>query len=66
MTRDRRHPVPVAAHLDLAAVMDFADFDAARAYVQHPLHQTFIRDHVAKVVGERVIVQHDWTTPSLS
>ena len=41
--------------------MDFADFDSARAYVQHPLHQTYIREHASKVVGERVIVQHEWT-----
>jgi stress responsive alpha/beta barrel protein len=52
-------------NFDLVAVMDFADFDSARVYVQHPLHQTYIRDHAAKVIGERVIVQHDWTpTPS--
>jgi Stress responsive A/B Barrel Domain len=50
-------------NFDLVAVMDFADFDTARVYVQHPLHQAYIRDHAAKVVGERVIVQHDWTTP---
>jgi hypothetical protein len=46
---------------DLAAVMDFADFDSARVYVQHPLHQTYVREHASKVIGERVIVQHDWT-----
>jgi hypothetical protein len=50
-------------NFDLVAVMDFADFDSARVYVQHPLHQTYIRDHAAKVIGERVIVQHDWTSP---
>ena len=50
-------------NFDLVAVMDFADFDSARAYVQHPLHQTYIRDHAAKVIGERVVVQHDWTPP---
>ena len=43
--------------------MDFADFDSARTYVAHPLHQTYIREHASKVVGERVIVQHDWTPP---
>ena len=48
-------------NFDLVAVMDFADFDSARVYVQHPLHQTYVRDHASKVVGERVIVQHDWT-----
>jgi len=48
-------------NFDFAAVMDFADFDSARLYVAHPLHQTYIRDHASHVVGERVIVQHDWT-----
>ena len=50
-------------NFDFVAVMDFADFDSAHVYVQHPLHQTYVRDHVTKVVAERVIVQHDWTTP---
>ena len=50
-------------NFDLVAVMDFADFDSARAYVQQPLHQTYILDHAAKVIGERVVVQHDWTPP---
>lgn len=48
-------------NFDFVAVMDFADFDSARVYVAHPLHQTYIREHASKVVGERVIVQHDWT-----
>ena len=52
-------------NFDFVAVMDFADFDSARVYVQHPLHQTYIRDHAAKVIGERIVVQHDWT-PSVS
>lgn len=52
-------------NFDFVAVMDFADFASARAYVEHPLHQTYVRDHATKVVGERVIVQHDWT-PQLS
>lgn len=50
-------------NFDLVAVMDFADFASARVYVQHPLHQAYIRDHASKVIGERVIVQHDWTPP---
>lgn len=50
-------------NFDFVAVMDFVDFDSARRYVQHSLHQTYIRDHASKVVGERVIVQHDWTPP---
>ena len=50
-------------NFDFVAVMDFADFDSARVYVQHPLHQTYVVDHASKVTGERVIVQHDWTPP---
>jgi hypothetical protein len=26
-----------------------------------PLHQQYLREKAAKVVGERVILQHDWT-----
>ena len=48
-------------NFDFVAVMDYADFDSARAYVQHPLHQAYVSDHASKVVGERVVVQHDWT-----
>jgi hypothetical protein len=51
-------------NFDLVAVMDFADFESARTYVAHPLHQAYIRDHARKVIGERVIVQHDWTAPT--
>jgi hypothetical protein len=47
-------------NFDFAAVMDFADFDSARVYVAHPLHQSYIRDHASQVIAERVIVQHDW------
>lgn len=48
-------------NFDFVAVMDFADFASARVYVEHPLHQAYVRDHASKVVGERVVVQHDWT-----
>jgi hypothetical protein len=47
-------------NFDYVAVMDFADFAAARRDVDHPLHQAYIRDHASQVIGERVIVQHDW------
>jgi len=50
-------------NFDFVAVMDFADFDSARVYVQHPVHQAYVHDHASKVIGERVIVQHDWTPP---
>lgn len=58
---DARH---FEGNFDFVAVMDFADFDSARTYVQHPLHQTYIREHASRVVGERVVVQHDWTPQS--
>jgi hypothetical protein len=57
---DARH---FEGNFDFAAVMDFADFASARSYVEHPLHQTYIRDHASKVISDRVIVQHDWTPP---
>jgi hypothetical protein len=47
-------------NFDFVAVMDFEDFASARRYVDHPLHQSYIRDHASQVVGQRVIVQHDW------
>jgi len=55
---DARHFV---GNFDFVAVMDFADFASARTYVEHPLHQAYVRDHASQVVGERVVVQHDWT-----
>jgi len=45
---------------DFVAVMDFEDFASARRYVEHPLHQSYVRDHASQAVGERVVVQHDW------
>ena len=57
---DARH---FEGNFDFVAVMDFADFPSARRYVEHPLHQTYIHDHASKVVGDRVVVQHDWTAP---
>ena len=57
---DARH---FDGNFDLVAVMDFADFASARVYVEHPLHQTYVRDHASKVVGERVVVQHNWSPP---
>ena len=54
-----------AAHFDgnfdFVVVMDFTDFASARRYVDHPFHQRYVEDHATKVVGERVVVQHDWT-----
>jgi hypothetical protein len=51
-------------NFDFVAVMDFVDFPAARRYVAHPLHQAYVRDHASRVVGERVVVQHEWTGPA--
>jgi len=48
-------------NFDFVAVQDFADFALARGYVSHPLHQAYIRDHASQVIGERVVVQHEWT-----
>lgn len=50
-----------ADNFDFVVVADFADFAAARRYVAHPLHQTYVTEHASKVIGQRVIVQHDWT-----
>jgi hypothetical protein len=47
-------------NFDFVVVMDFTDFAAARRYVDHPLHQSYVHDHASKVVGERVVIQHDW------
>ena len=51
----------LAENFDFVVVMDFADFSAARRYVDHPLHRRYVEDHATEVVGERVVVQHDWT-----
>lgn len=51
-------------NFDFVAVMDFDDFSAARRYVAHPLHQAYIAEHATQVIGQRVIVQHDWTAQS--
>jgi hypothetical protein len=45
------------------AVMDFDNFAAARRYVDHPLHQAYVKDHASQVIGQRVVVQHDWAGP---
>jgi hypothetical protein len=54
---DARH---FEGNFDFVSVMDFADFTSARRYVEHPLHQAWIRDHVKQVIDKRVVVQHDW------
>ena len=47
-------------NFDFVVVMDFPDFSAARRYVEHPLHQAYVRDHAVPLIGERVVVQHEW------
>ncbi len=53
-------------NFDFVVVSDFADFDSARRYVAHPLHQSYVSDHASKVIGQRIIVQHDWVAPDPS
>jgi hypothetical protein len=50
-------------NFDFVVVMDFDDFASARRYVDHPLHQSYVRDHASRVIGERVVVQHEWIAP---
>jgi catechol 2,3-dioxygenase-like lactoylglutathione lyase family enzyme len=51
---------------DYVAVLDFADFAAARRYVDAELHQAFVRDHARVVVDQRVVVQHEWAAGRVS
>lgn len=53
-------------NFDAVAVMDFPDFVAARRYVADERHQTYIRDFASKMIGERVVVQHDWAVRDLA
>jgi catechol 2,3-dioxygenase-like lactoylglutathione lyase family enzyme len=53
-------------NFDVVAVMDFPDFTAARRYVADERHQTYIRDFASKMIGERVVVQHDWAVGDLA
>ena len=53
-------------NFDAVAVMDFPDFVAARRYVADERHQTYIRDFASKMIGERVVVQHDWAVGDLA
>ena len=51
-------------NFDFVVVSDFADFESARRYVAHPLHQAYVRDHASKVIARRIVVQHDWDSPT--
>lgn len=50
-------------NFDFVVVSDFVDFESARRYVAHPLHQAYVHEHAAKVIARRIIVQHDWAEP---
>jgi catechol 2,3-dioxygenase-like lactoylglutathione lyase family enzyme len=52
-------------NFDVVAVMDFPDFVLARRYVADERHQVYIRDFASKLIGERVVVQHDWAVRDL-
>jgi catechol 2,3-dioxygenase-like lactoylglutathione lyase family enzyme len=60
---DARH---FEGNFDLVAVMDFPDFAAARRYVADERHQAYIREFAGKLIGERVVVQHDWSAGDLA
>src|SRR3954463_2182635 len=51
---------------EYVAVMDFADFAAARRYVASELHRSFVAEHASRVADARVVVQHDWATGAVS
>jgi catechol 2,3-dioxygenase-like lactoylglutathione lyase family enzyme len=55
-----------AGNFDYVAVLDFADFAAARRYVDHPLHRAFIERHASDCLADRVVVQHEWGTGSVA
>jgi catechol 2,3-dioxygenase-like lactoylglutathione lyase family enzyme len=54
---DARH---FEGNFDVVAVMDFPDFASARRYVADERHQAYIREYASQMIGERVVVQHDW------
>jgi catechol 2,3-dioxygenase-like lactoylglutathione lyase family enzyme len=51
---------------DHVLLVDFADFAAARRYVEHPTHQAYVNDWARPLVDQRVIVQHDWATGTVA
>jgi hypothetical protein len=59
---DARH---FDGNYDVVAVMDFPDFASARRYVADDRHQAYIRDFASQMIGERVVVQHDWAVGDL-
>ena len=53
-------------NFDVTAVMDFPDFAAARRYVADDRHQAYVREFASTMIGERVVVQHDWAVGDLA
>ncbi len=53
-------------NFDVTAVMDFPDFAAARRYVADDRHQAYVREFASQMIGERVVVQHDWAVGDLA
>ncbi|MEU5990005.1 Dabb family protein [Spirillospora sp. NPDC047418] len=44
---------------DFAAVLDFDDADAWRAYQEHPAHQRLVADLIKPILAERAAIQFD-------
>ena len=53
-------------NFDVVAVMDYPDFAAARRYVADDRHQAYVREFASQMIGERVVVQHDWAVGDLA
>ena len=53
-------------NFDFVVVADFADFESARRYVAHPVHQTYVQNYASKLIGQRIVVQHNWDDPNAS
>ena len=53
-------------NFDFVVVADFADFESARRYVAHSVHQAYVQNYASKLIGQHVVVQHDWDGPNTS
>ncbi len=53
-------------NFDVVAVMDYPDFAAARRYVADVRHQAYVREFASQMIGERVVVLHDWAVRDLA
>ena len=54
-------------HHDAAAVMDFDDLAAFRAYVASPAHADYVEAHAKPIVASLAAIQHElgWLSESL-